>query len=104
MNKRLKKHIDELVNKNKVFLFMKGTPNEPKCGFSAKAVSILNNTGVEFGYFNVLENQEVREGIKEYGNWPTIPQIYFKGNLIGGCDILMELEENKELKKTLELE
>jgi len=83
---------------------MKGTPNEPRCGFSAKTVAILNDAEIEFGSFNVLEDYQVREGIKEYGSWPTIPQLYVSGKLVGGCDILMELEASGELKKELGLE
>ena len=83
------KRIEQLLKDNKVMLFMKGTPSFPQCGFSARAVAILNELGAEFGSLNVLEDQEMREGIKAFGNWPTIPQLYINQELVGGSDIIL---------------
>lgn len=95
--------IDELVKGNPVVLFMKGTAKFPMCGFSGRAVSILNQCGVKnFVAINVLEDDAIREGIKVYSNWPTIPQLYVKGEFIGGSDIMMEMFESGELQKELE--
>jgi monothiol glutaredoxin len=91
--------IDKAVKSNDVVLFMKGTPTFPQCGFSSTVVQILDYLGVEYVSTNVLENAAVREGIKQYTNWPTIPQLYVKGEFIGGCDILKEMFENGELKE-----
>ncbi|KAG6552699.1 hypothetical protein Mapa_005646 [Marchantia paleacea] len=96
LNQRLK----SLVNSKPVLLFMKGTPEEPRCGFSRKVVAAMKETGVEFGTFNILADNEVREGLKIFSNWPTYPQLYVKGELIGGCDIIMEMHQNGELKQT----
>ncbi|MAE73750.1 MAG: monothiol glutaredoxin, Grx4 family [Bdellovibrionaceae bacterium] len=96
------KRIEQLLKDNKVMLFMKGTPSFPQCGFSARAVAILNELGAEFGSLNVLEDQEMREGIKAFGNWPTIPQLYINQELVGGSDIMLEMYEDGELKSTLE--
>jgi len=85
------------IESNPVLLFMKGTPDQPMCGFSAQVVKILSSYGVPFESVNVLENFDVREGIKEYSNWPTIPQLYVKGKFIGGCDITTELHRKGEL-------
>jgi len=90
--------IDEMVKKNKVFLFMKGTPEFPQCGFSMRAVSILQALDVPFGTFDVLSDMEVRQGIKDYANWPTIPQLYINGEFLGGSDIMMEMWEAGELE------
>lgn len=89
--------IDEKVKNNKVMLYMKGTPDFPQCGFSAHTVEILKSYGVPFGSEDVLANPEVRDGVKRYSNWPTIPQIYIDGKFVGGCDILHELHERGEL-------
>ena len=86
-----------MLNENKVFLFMKGTPSFPQCGFSARAVAILRELDVQFGSCDILEDEEVRQGIKEYGNWPTIPQLYVNKELIGGSDIMMEMYQSGEL-------
>lgn len=94
--------IDEKVKNNDVFLFMKGTPDFPQCGFSGQVVQILNYLGVEYQSANVLENQELREGIKAYANWPTIPQLYVKGEFIGGADITREMFQSGELQKHFE--
>lgn len=99
MNPDVKTKIESLLNEHKIFLFMKGNPQFPQCGFSARAAAILNELNVDFGSFNVLEDETIRDGIKEYGQWPTIPQLYHKGELIGGSDILMEMYESGELKQ-----
>lgn len=89
--------IAKQLAENKVVLYMKGTPAFPQCGFSGKAVQILRANDVEFFSVNVLENDEIRQGIKEYGNWPTIPQLYINGELIGGSDIMTAMHESGEL-------
>jgi len=94
--------ISQVIEENAVMLFMKGSPDFPQCGFSGRAVQILEACGVEFGSADVLMDQELREGIKEYSNWPTIPQLYIKGELIGGSDIMMEMYQNGELKQKLD--
>ena len=86
---------------NDVVLFMKGTPVFPQCGFSAAVVQILTQTGVKFKAFDVLQDAELRNGIKEFSNWPTIPQLYVKGEFVGGCDIIREMHKNGELKPFL---
>ncbi|KAH6792917.1 thioredoxin family protein [Perilla frutescens var. hirtella] len=97
MEDRLK----QLVNSSSVMLFMKGTPDAPKCGFSSKVVNALKEEGLEFGSFDILSDEEVRQGLKTYSNWPTFPQLYYKGELIGGCDIVLEMRNNGELKTSL---
>jgi len=98
--------VQEMIGKqvadNPVLLFMKGTPQAPQCGFSMRTCQALAGCGVEFAYVNVLEDDTVREGIKEYGDWPTIPQLYVDGELVGGCDIIMEMYESGELQKSVE--
>jgi monothiol glutaredoxin len=89
--------IQSEVSSNDVLLFMKGTPVFPQCGFSAAAVGILSNLGVKFKAIDVLKDPEIRQGIKEFSNWPTIPQLYVKGEFVGGCDILKEMYEADEL-------
>ena len=89
--------IDEQVKNNKVMLYMKGNPDFPQCGFSAHTVEILRSYGVPFETEDVLANPEIRDGVKRYSNWPTIPQIYINGKFVGGCDILHELHERGEL-------
>jgi monothiol glutaredoxin len=96
-----RKFIDTLVKGNKVMLFMKGNPSFPQCGFSAAVVEVLKRQGVTFHHFNVLQDAAVREGIKEYGEWPTIPQLYVGGELVGGCDIVREMDANGELSQLL---
>jgi len=93
--------INDLVKGNKVVLFMKGNKFFPACGFSARAVQILSHMGTEFETFDVLSDGEVRQGIKEYASWPTIPQLYINGEFVGGSDIMMEMFENGELKTVL---
>lgn len=94
-----KERIDEIVQNNEVVLFMKGTPLFPQCGFSGRAIAILDHLGVGFESVDVLQDREIREGIKEYSDWPTIPQLYVKGEFIGGSDIMMEMFENGELQQ-----
>jgi monothiol glutaredoxin len=89
--------IQAAIEANPVMLFMKGTPSFPQCGFSARVVQILSHMGVPFGSANVLEDMEIREGIKEFSNWPTIPQLYVGGEFVGGCDIVMEMFQAGEL-------
>ena len=89
--------IDETVKSNDVVLFMKGTPTFPQCGFSSVVANVLNHMGVEYASVNVLEDMDVRQGIKEYSSWPTIPQLYVKGEFVGGCDIIREMYETGEL-------
>lgn len=91
--------IQKMVADNRVFLFMKGTPDFPQCGFSMRAVSILRALDVPFGSFDVLSDPEVRQGIKEFSNWPTIPQLYVDQQFVGGSDIMMEMWEGGELEK-----
>jgi monothiol glutaredoxin len=93
--------IEKLLTDNKVVLFMKGTPDAPMCGFSARASGILQHLDVQFTSVNILADGEIREGIKAYGNWPTIPQLYVSKNLVGGSDIMMEMLESGELEKVL---
>ncbi|NVK35540.1 MAG: Grx4 family monothiol glutaredoxin [Rhodobacteraceae bacterium] len=90
------------VETNDVVLFMKGTPNFPQCGFSGQVVQILDYTGVNYKGINVLEDDELRNGIKEFTNWPTIPQLYIKGEFVGGCDIIREMFQNQELQAAFE--
>lgn len=95
--------IKETVTSNPVVLYMKGTPQFPQCGFSATAIQILKHLGVQTLHtVNVLEDADIRQGIKEYANWPTIPQLYIRGEFIGGCDIMKEMFQSGELKKELE--
>ena len=91
--------IDELVKNNDVVLFMKGTPLFPQCGFSSKAIAILDHLGVTYESVDVLQDMEIRAGIKEYSDWPTIPQLYVKGEFLGGSDIMMEMYEAGELQE-----
>ena len=91
--------IDALVKSNDVLLFMKGTPLFPQCGFSSRAVAILEHLGVAFESVDVLQDQGVRQGIKQYSDWPTIPQLYVKGEFVGGSDIMMEMYEAGELEQ-----
>ena len=98
------KRIDDLVKSNDILLFMKGTASFPMCGFSGRAVQILKACGVDpkaIATVNVLEDDEIRQGIKDYSQWPTIPQLYIKGEFIGGSDIMMEMYESGELQQVL---
>lgn len=94
--------IDELVKSNNVVLFMKGSPLFPQCGFSSKAIAILDHLNVEYASVDVLQDMEIRQGIKEYSDWPTIPQLYVKGEFLGGSDIMMEMYEAGELHDLVE--
>jgi monothiol glutaredoxin len=89
------------IKRNEVVLFMKGTPQFPMCGFSSQVVQILDNLGVAYKGLNVLESDELRQGIKSYSNWPTIPQLYLKGEFVGGCDIIREMFQTGELQSLL---
>ena len=93
--------INNEISTNDVVLFMKGTPVFPMCGFSAAVVEILSQIGIKYSTVNVLDNDEIREGIKKFSNWPTIPQLYIKKEFIGGCDIIKEMYESGDLKKVL---
>ena len=93
--------IKDIINKNDVVLFMKGTPEMPQCGFSMTVCNILKELKVKFSGVNVLADSEIRQGIKDFSNWPTVPQLYVKGEFIGGCDIAKEMYEKGELQKIL---
>jgi monothiol glutaredoxin len=97
----IEQFIDNEVKANDVVLFMKGTPQFPMCGFSGQVVQILDHLGVAYKGLNVLENEDLRNGIKSYSNWPTIPQLYVKGEFVGGCDIIREMFQAGELKALL---
>ena len=94
--------IKDIISSNNIVLFMKGTPNSPQCGFSMAVSNILKHMNVKFEGVNVLESDELRQGIKDFTDWPTIPQLYIKGEFVGGCDIIKEMFEKGELKKLLE--
>jgi monothiol glutaredoxin len=94
--------IQKSLNENDVVLFMKGTPLFPQCGFSAKAVAILDHLGVQYASHDVLQDPEIRQGIKDYASWPTIPQLYVKGEFLGGSDIMMEMYEAGELQALMD--
>ena len=102
MDQQINDLIKNEIENNEVCLFMKGTPDAPQCGFSMATSNILKVLEVNFKSINVLEDQEIREGIKEYSEWPTIPQLYIKNEFVGGCDIVKEMYESGELKKILE--
>jgi monothiol glutaredoxin len=103
MTPELKKRIDDLVNQHKIMVFMKGSKLMPQCGFSNNVVQILNTLGVPYDTFDVLEDYEIRQGLKEYSNWPTIPQVFVNGKLVGGSDILIELYQQGELQQMVEV-
>ena len=98
----INEQIKSLINENDICLFMKGTPDVPQCGFSLAVANMLKHLNVKFKGINVLENDEMRQGIKQYSDWPTIPQLYIKGEFIGGCDIVKEMFEKGDLQKKLE--
>ena len=102
MNESINTKIKSIIEKNEVCLFMKGTPEVPQCGFSLAISNVLKHLEVNFTGINVLEDSEIREGIKVFSDWPTIPQLYIKGEFIGGCDIVKEMFEKNELHKKLE--
>jgi len=101
MDDQLRKRITDTISRDRVMLFMKGSPSMPQCGFSAAVVGILKQVGVPYGSFNILADQEMREGLKEYSSWPTFPQLYLDGKLIGGADIVRDLHARGELTKLL---
>jgi monothiol glutaredoxin len=102
MTEDARTRIDTTVRSNDVVLFMKGTPLFPQCGFSSRAVAILEHLGVQYESVDVLQDQGIRQGIKDYSDWPTIPQLYVKGEFIGGSDIMMEMYESGELGQLLQ--
>ena len=102
MNENINSQIKNEISKNDVCLFMKGTPDIPQCGFSSAVANVLKHLEIDFKGINVLENPDLRQGIKDFSDWPTIPQLYVKGEFIGGCDIIKEMYENGELQKKLE--
>jgi len=101
MDAQTKKFIEHLISTNPVMLFMKGSKSFPQCGFSAAVVEVLKQHGVEFNTFNVLSDANIRDGIKQYSEWPTIPQLYVGGEFVGGCDIVREMDANGELAQKL---
>jgi monothiol glutaredoxin len=102
MDASTKQRIDEMLEQNRVFLFMKGSPDMPQCGFSMRAISILRALGVQFGSFDILSDDELRMAVKEYANWPTYPQLWVDKQLVGGSDIMMEMWEGGDLEKLVE--
>ena len=104
MDHLTKEKIQQMIESNSIMVFMKGTKLMPQCGFSNNVVQILNSLGVEFSTFDVLSDFEIREGIKEYSDWPTIPQVYLKGEFLGGSDILIEMYNSGDLKEKIEIE
>ena len=102
MDEQVKSLIQNHIDNNEVCLFMKGTPDAPQCGFSMAVANILKILGVNYKGINVLEDQKIREGIKIFSDWPTIPQLYVKKEFVGGCDIVKEMFENGELKKAFD--
>jgi len=101
-NVDVNKRIEDQLNSHDILLYMKGTPDFPQCGFSGQAVAALNAIGKPYAFVNIFEDEEIRQGLKEYSNWPTFPQLYVKGELIGGSDIVVEMYHSGELKKLLE--
>jgi len=101
MDDSLRDRIQGIIDSNEVVLFMKGTKHFPQCGFSATVVEVLRRSGTDFQDVNVLEDPAIRQGIKEFANWPTIPQLYVRGEFVGGCDIVREMYENGELSAVL---
>ena len=99
----LKEKIDNLVTQNKILVFMKGNKLMPQCGFSNNVVQILNTLGVEYETVDVLEDFDIRQGIKEYSNWPTIPQVYLNGEFVGGSDVMIEMYQNGDLQEMVEV-
>ena len=97
----INERIEEQLESNQVMLYMKGSPDFPQCGFSGQTVAALKAIGKPFAYVNIFEDPEIREGLKQYSNWPTFPQLYVKGELVGGCDIVMEMFESGELQNLL---
>jgi monothiol glutaredoxin len=104
LDQKTRERIESLIGSDRVFLFMKGTPQMPMCGFSAQTIGVLDSMLPEYKTFNVLEDQEIREGIKDFSNWPTIPQLYIDGEFVGGCDIVKQMFNNGDLHQTLGLQ
>jgi len=102
LDPQVKTQIEKDIKANKVVLYMKGTPEAPQCGFSAQVIKILNNINVPFHSKDILQDNALREGIKAYSDWPTIPQLYVNGQFVGGCDIITEMAQNGELKKVVD--
>ncbi|BBA80088.1 glutaredoxin-like protein [cyanobacterium endosymbiont of Rhopalodia gibberula] len=102
MTPELKNRLNQLINSHKILVFMKGAKLMPQCGFSNNVVQILNTLGVSYETVDVLADHDIRQGIKEYSNWPTIPQVYINGEFVGGCDILIEMYHNGELQQMVE--
>jgi len=101
MNENIKNKIEEIISSNEVCLFMKGTPDVPQCGFSLAVSNVLKHLKVNFKGINVLEDKDIRDGIKQYSDWPTIHQLYYKKKFLGGCDIVKDMFEKGELQKIL---
>lgn len=102
MNVDVNTKIEQQLNSHDILLYMKGTPDFPQCGFSGQAVAALNSIGKPYSFVNIFEDEEIRQGLKEYSNWPTFPQLYVKGELIGGSDIVIEMYHSGELQELLE--
>lgn len=98
----IKARIEEQLKSHDILLYMKGTPDFPQCGFSGQAIAALNAVGKPYAFVNIFEDPEIREGLKTYSNWPTFPQLYVKGELIGGCDIMVEMFRSGELKTMID--
>ena len=101
MNRNLKQEYENMIHNNRIMVFIKGTPQEPKCGFTKAVVQILNTLEVKYDYYNILEDPQMREAIKEFANWPTYPQLYVNSELIGGAQIIIELFNSGELKEII---
>jgi len=101
MNEQVKQEIENDIKQNKIFLYMKGTPQEPQCGFSQQVVSVLSQLDAPFASKDVLADENIRQGVKEYANWPTIPQLYVNGEFVGGCDVVIEMAQSGDLGKLL---
>jgi len=102
MNDDIQSQITQMIATSKVFIFMKGSPSIPQCGFSMRAIDILKKLGTEFQHFDVLTDEHIRQGIKEYSDWPTIPQLYIDAKFVGGCDIIETMYTSGELKKLID--
>ena len=101
LSDKLRQEIEQTIKANKIVIYMKGTPEAPMCGFSGRSVGILQTYGVPIKGFNILEDEELRQGIKEFTNWPTIPQIFINGEFVGGCDTLTEMHANNDIAPLL---
>ena len=102
MNETIQSNIKDIIDKNDVVLFMKGTKDQPQCGFSNAVVNTLSFMNIDYKDVNILESDELRQGIKDFTNWPTIPQLYIKGEFIGGCDIILDMHKSGELAEVLD--